>query len=905
MLLSSFIDTIHHPITSLTLLIIIELNEMKVTIVVLVWAALLLHDASVEGFQQSSTGYLNTLTWALPKSMPVQGYLDSLGNTATALKDKASSAYLPPTYEAEYPRRHDFSNVAVYPSPSQPAASTVQQSELVSKQASSKVSTGTGTGGTSIYQYGQRTCPSELSGNAYMNMMGAAGLATSGPSAKIEPEPSIIKEVTAAKDTTTGKETAANPREAVFMETKIVGAPKLPTNVAPSGIIKPAETPFKEKKVETSETVTDVSSQKPMPRSMSFTGYLDSLARMWSTAIEEAPTLVTNVAPPEIIIPVETPSTAKKAEMFADASLEKSMTMSMSSTGYLDTLAKMWSTADVSVPTSAEMAGAPTATTVDTPKPVWLAEPKPESSSTAFGGYIGSLTKESSQVVAPATAKIPAAPTSTKTVQATPKTSNDTTASRLDTVELQSDESSTKPKAVSTSFGGYLSSLTKSSDKASGLESPVSPGAGYLGSLNQKSSEDEVPGEPVVGSSQTKMDNGGESAKQKATPTSLSGYLDSLMTQKSPEDDFPGEPVVASSHTRMGDGADAHSAFFAPEKIQDTEEKLAPKIDFAPRTPSPRPTLPLDGNEPAYSEVVEDDDLPSWVKAFMTAEDDASIGKAAFVEKTAPTRHLARERPTTTKTGGMKAAKDIWETASPMMINGGSLRTWSEPTSSVERVQVSMKTEGLPLHANVELWHGPDNTPLKIAIYSDDGGLRPFNAVLETPAGQNTVAIRNTGQMEFPLAACVGTDVEDVAKRLSDMGTLKTIQGGAIQTYPFDHSVASVQVLLMTGGRPLNARIELLQGPNNDKQVINISTEDGMLRPFFIVIETPGTGNVVRVVNTAAAEFPMTACVQPYLVEPGTSDESGRRGWDNGGTSSFRPDRERAKKYQSRKGIFE
>jgi hypothetical protein len=241
------------------------------------------------------------------------------------------------------------------------------------------------------------------------------------------------------------------------------------------------------------------------------------------------------------------------------------------------------------------------------------------------------------------------------------------------------------------------------------------------------------------------------------------------------------------------------------------------------------------------------------------------------------------------KTKDANSAKNIWEKASEIILQGGSLRTWSESTGAVERVQVLMKTEGRPLNANLELWHGPDNTPLKMAIYSEDGLNRPINVVIETPTGQNTIAIRNTGQMEFPLTGCVEADVEDVASMLLDAGTLRTIQGGAIHTYPFDHTVASVQVLLKTGGRPLNARIELLQGPNNDKFVIDVYTEDGMERPFFAVVETPGTGNVVRIVNTATVEFPLTACVQPYLLEQSRGGESGGQGWDNGGATSNLP----------------
>lgn len=254
-------------------------------------------------------------------------------------------------------------------------------------------------------------------------------------------------------------------------------------------------------------------------------------------------------------------------------------------------------------------------------------------------------------------------------------------------------------------------------------------------------------------------------------------------------------------------------------------------------------------------------------------------GELARPSQTAMKAAVSSPPPTKAGAASAQDIQKVWEESTPITVQGGSLRTWSFMSAAVERVQVILKTEGRPLNADVELWQGPDNTPQKMAVYLEDGDLRPFCAVIESPRGSNTVAVRNTAHMEFPLAASVEPDIVGVASPglAAAAGELyrkkgKVVQGGAIQTYPFEPNVASVSVLLKTDGRPLNSRVELLQGPNNNKQVIEVYTEDGYERPFFMVVATPGSGNVVRLCNTATVEFPMTVAVDAFLVDETFSD---------------------------------
>ena len=204
-----------------------------------------------------------------------------------------------------------------------------------------------------------------------------------------------------------------------------------------------------------------------------------------------------------------------------------------------------------------------------------------------------------------------------------------------------------------------------------------------------------------------------------------------------------------------------------------------------------------------------------------------------------------------------------------IIVQGGSIKTWSFHSPRIERAKVTLTSDGRPIDVDVDSWQGPDSTPYQMRLYTENGKERPIRLMMETPRTSNTIAVRNTGQMEFPVIADVEANLDEVplAAKLVDAESSIIIQGGALRSYPFDANVDQVQVLLMTNGLPMHARIELLHGPNNIKQTFELYAENGSDRPFYAVMESPGTGNVVRIVNAGSMEFPIYAWVAPFESE--------------------------------------
>merc|ERR1719389_921792 len=82
------------------------------------------------------------------------------------------------------------------------------------------------------------------------------------------------------------------------------------------------------------------------------------------------------------------------------------------------------------------------------------------------------------------------------------------------------------------------------------------------------------------------------------------------------------------------------------------------------------------------------------------------------------------------------------------------------------------------------------------------------------------------------------------------------VDGGALRSFPLGPSAEQLEVVLNTDGRQLNARVELLNAPNNPKQTFECFTNNGELNSLVVCFDTPDAGNTVRIINLAPVEFP-------------------------------------------------
>jgi len=247
---------------------------------------------------------------------------------------------------------------------------------------------------------------------------------------------------------------------------------------------------------------------------------------------------------------------------------------------------------------------------------------------------------------------------------------------------------------------------------------------------------------------------------------------------------------------------------------------------------------------------------------------DARTAKRVIFEKN-PTETATLATTKSKSNRSNKSTKDKFDKIDKIFIEGGSLKTCSFD-QEVERCTVFLMTGGSNLISEIELWQGPYNTPQKMTVYLQNGNESPFRATIQTPGGCNSVGIHNKAPLGFPMDT--GIEVDRPSEFESNFEDsiqnehFRVIQEGRTDVTTFTPNVQSLRVSLRTDGHPLHARVEILDGRKNIKQVMEIYTEDGSERPFDAIIETCGGKNKIGITNTAEADFPLFAHVEPYIV---------------------------------------
>jgi len=192
-------------------------------------------------------------------------------------------------------------------------------------------------------------------------------------------------------------------------------------------------------------------------------------------------------------------------------------------------------------------------------------------------------------------------------------------------------------------------------------------------------------------------------------------------------------------------------------------------------------------------------------------------------------------------------------------VEGKTRKTWKFNDLTKDRVQVALTSEGRPVNSDIQLWLGPDWTPFTMKAYSEDGKLRPIQTLVGTRNKAAMIEVRNNGEYEFPIKAASNYAkgaMATVPQEIPATTAGERVDGGALRSYPLDPSTEQLEVVIKTDGKQLNARIELLNAPNNPKQTFEIFTNNGELNSLCVCFQCPDPGNTVRIVNLAPVEFP-------------------------------------------------
>jgi hypothetical protein len=219
--------------------------------------------------------------------------------------------------------------------------------------------------------------------------------------------------------------------------------------------------------------------------------------------------------------------------------------------------------------------------------------------------------------------------------------------------------------------------------------------------------------------------------------------------------------------------------------------------------------------------------------------------------------------------GWQAVEPELWSPGkrADIRIEGGkTLKTWKMPPHA-ERVQYILASpSGRPMKAKVELWIGPIRCVHEMIYDCMNGVEYPLRATLKFKKLSPVLKISGNGEFEFPVVCGVFVPEPEESKKIAKLteeeffyntrgvpgwrkqsvqgGSTIDNKGGAIRTFDIDPSWEKTQIMVWStdvGKKSFKTNIEVLQGPNNQKQHINLRC-GGSTQPYHAVIDTPGSG---------------------------------------------------------------
>eukprot|EP00979_Chaetoceros_neogracilis_P014780 scaffold4897_cov272-Chaetoceros_neogracile.AAC.2 len=220
---------------------------------------------------------------------------------------------------------------------------------------------------------------------------------------------------------------------------------------------------------------------------------------------------------------------------------------------------------------------------------------------------------------------------------------------------------------------------------------------------------------------------------------------------------------------------------------------------------------------------------------------------------------------------------------------GGTIKSCKMPKWAT-RVQYKIETFGRPAKGEVNLWLGPGRSTHTLKFDTESGVEFPIEGTLSFKNGHDGAPVLRVSTSDdycFPMKFSAHVPSTKRALELA-ANTEKSfyeatkeekmvIQGGhtdgkqgAWKYWNIPQEVDSIQLIgwsTDTGKKSFKVQCELLQGPNNVKQSMALQCGGGS-QPYHMVLQTPGSGWVVRMQNKKfMADGLIEFAVLPYTTK--------------------------------------